>query len=132
MRHQCERWGSNPTLGKLVFLSVRVALYAPAHPDSKRQDRRKRRDLERYGARLLKQDHVLSCPAKKSSKKREVKSMRARMEAERESKAFEVARRLQGLPVWARPPAVPIDALALMAQLHSRAQDATGGYVYAR
>lgn len=127
MRHPCERWGRQSDLQKLVFLSVREALYAPAHPDSKRQDRRKRRDLERYGARLLKQEHVVSCPANKFSKQREVKAMRARIEAENKNTAHHLARRLRGLTAWEhKPPAVPVDAIALMAQLHQMAQDATG------
>lgn len=96
MRHPCERWGSNYTLKRLVFLAVRDALQQPAHPDSKRQARRRARDLERHGARVLKESCVTSCPVTRNSKKREVREMRHRLQAEQEKTASTVADRLLG------------------------------------
>lgn len=98
MRHPCER-GRQYELKQLIFLSVREALYAPAHPDSKRQERNKRRDLERYGARLLKESRVLSCPATaniRRDRKREIKRFTAQLWQEQKVVAHIVARRLNG------------------------------------
>ncbi|CAM5998718.1 unnamed protein product [Sphagnum balticum] len=83
-------------LKTVVFLAVRSALYAPAHPDSKRQARRKQRDLTRYGARVLKQDHVTSCPPVRTNKRHELRHMRERMEIERKEYEAQVTARLLG------------------------------------
>jgi hypothetical protein len=91
-----DRWGNYPTLGRIVFLTVREALHGHPHPDSKRQERRKARDLTRYGARILKQARVTSCPVTRISKRREVKLMRQRIREENERQAREVAARLLG------------------------------------
>ena len=91
------RWVPQRGLAEIIFLCVRDALDpSPAHPDSKRQDRRKRRDLERHGARILKQSSVSCSPAKKISKRREVKAMRLRLQAERKEFASKIATRLMG------------------------------------
>ena len=90
------RWVPQRGLAEIIFLCVRDALYSHPHPDSKRQDRRKRRDLERYGARILKQSSVSCSPAKKTSKRREVKAMRLRLQAERKEFASKIATRLMG------------------------------------
>jgi len=98
MRHPCSR-GIYQSLGKVVFLAVREALNAPAHPDSKRQDRRKRRDLERYGARILKRDGVLSCPARKNSEQQDAKRIVAQFRKDELFAARILAGRLNGR-VW--------------------------------
>jgi hypothetical protein len=91
------RWVPQRGLAEIIFLCVREVLDpSPAHPDSKRQDRRKRRDLERYGARILKQSSVSCSPAKKTRKRAEIKEMRARLQKEREQHAAIIARRLLG------------------------------------
>jgi hypothetical protein len=90
------RWIPQRYLAQVVIRAIRDALESPAHPDSKRQDRRKRRDLERYGARILKQSSVSCSPAKKTSKRREIKAMRLRLQAERKEFASKIATRLMG------------------------------------
>lgn len=74
MRHPCGReiWQA---LGKVVYVAVREALHNPPHPDSKRQARRKARDLERYGARMLKEVSVTSCPPQKNDKRQDIKTI---------------------------------------------------------
>lgn len=92
-----ERWGSaQRLLARIVFLSVRDALNSCPHPDSKRQARRKRRDLERHGARVLKQSNVCIQVEQKTRKRREIKLMRARIKKEQEEFAKTVAARLLG------------------------------------
>jgi len=86
-------------LKQVVFFAVREALNAPAHPDSKRQERRKRRDLERYGARVLKREYVVSCPDASISKRQqrhEMKMIILRDEREKKEFARKVAERLLG------------------------------------
>lgn len=61
MRHPNER-GRQRELRQVVFLAVREALNAPAHPDSKRQARRRQRDLTRYGGRAFKMSEVSYTP----------------------------------------------------------------------
>jgi hypothetical protein len=95
MRHPCER-GAYRTLANLVLSAVRQAFDSPAHPDSKRQAKRRQRDLERYGARILKQSSVSCSPAKKTSKRREIKAMRLRLQVERKEFASKIATRLMG------------------------------------
>ena len=91
------RWVPQRGLAEIIFLCVREVLDpSPAHPDSKRQDRRKRRDLERYGARILKQSSISCSPAKKTSKRREIKAMRLRLQEERKEQAAIIAGRLLG------------------------------------
>jgi hypothetical protein len=90
------RWIPQRYLAQVVLRAIRDALESPAHPDSKRQDRRKRRDLERYGARILKQSSISCSPAKKTSKRREIKAMRLRLQAERKEFASKIATRLMG------------------------------------
>jgi hypothetical protein len=90
------RWIPQRYLAQVVIRAIRDALESPAHPDSKRQDRRKRRDLERHGARILKQSSVSCSPAKKTSKRREIKAMRLRLQAERKEFASKIATRLMG------------------------------------
>ena len=90
------RYVSQCSLSEVIFLSVWDALISHPHPDSKRQDRRKRRDLERYGARILKQSSVSCSPAKKTSKRREIKAMRLRLQEERKEFARKIATRLMG------------------------------------
>ena len=90
------RWMPQRYLAQVVLRAIRDALESPAHPDSKRQDRRKRRDLERHGARILKQSSVSCSPAKKTSKRREVKAMRLRLQVERKEFASKIATRLMG------------------------------------
>lgn len=97
MRHSFDRWGHSGNLGRVIFLSVRDALTVPAHPDSKRQNRRKQRDLARHGARTLKRAGVVSCPAQKINKKREIKEMQQRMREEQKKMAKAVAARLLGV-----------------------------------
>lgn len=92
-----SRWGNAGYLGRIVFLSCRDSLNASAHPDSKRQDRRKRRDIARYGARTLKRAGVVSCPAQKINKKRELKEMQQRMREQEKRMAKAVAARLLGV-----------------------------------
>ena len=89
-------WIPQRYLAQVVLRAIRDALESPAHPDSKRQDRRKRRDLERHGARILKQSSVSCSPAKKTSKRREVKAMRLRLQEERKEFARKIATRLMG------------------------------------
>jgi hypothetical protein len=128
MRHPCERWGTDRLLNKLIFLAVREALNAPAHPDSKRQDRRKQRDLTRYGARILKRDGVLSCPARKINGRRERKDMQRRLADERKEMARNVSLRLQGKG-WMLPskkPEVPVDVFEFQAYLQQLAETAMG------
>jgi hypothetical protein len=123
MRHPCGR-GIYQSLGKVVFFAVREALNAPAHPDSKRQDRRKRRDLERYGARILKRDGVLSCPVMRINGWRERRDMQRRLADERKEMARNVSLRLQGKG-WMIPnkkPEVPVDAFAFQAYLQQLAE----------
>jgi hypothetical protein len=90
------RWVAQRGLSEVIFLSVWDALISHPHPDSKRQDRRKRRDLERHGARILKQSSVSCSPAKKTNKRREVKAMRLRIQEERKEFARKIATRLMG------------------------------------
>ena len=91
------RWVPQGGLAEIIFLCVREVLDpSPAHPDSKRTARRKARDLERQGARILKQSSVSCSPAKKTSKRREIKEMQARLREDREKMAAAVARRLLG------------------------------------
>ena len=90
------RWIPQRYLAQVVLRAIRDALEAPAHPDSKRTARRKARDLERHGARILKQSSVSCSPAKKTSKRREIKEMQARLREDREKMAAAVARRLLG------------------------------------
>ena len=89
-------WIPQRYLAQVVLRAIRDALESPAHPDSKRQDRRKRRDLERHGARILKQSSVSCSPAKKTNKRREIKAMRLRLQAERKEFASKIATRLTG------------------------------------
>lgn len=97
MRHNSLNWGRMGRLGRVIFLSVREALHAPAHPDSKRQDRRKARDLARYGARVLKRAGVVTCPIAQGHKRREFKEMQQRMREEEKKRTREVASRLLGV-----------------------------------
>jgi hypothetical protein len=90
------RWIPQRYLAQVVLRAIRDALESPAHPDSKRQDRRKRRDLERYGARILKQSSVSCSPAKKTRKRAAIKEMRARLQEERKEFASKIATRLMG------------------------------------
>ena len=90
------RWMPQRYLAQVVLRAIRDALESPAHPDSKRQDRRKRRDLERYGARILKQSSVSCSPAKKMRKRREIKLMMQRIREEQEKFAAKCAARLLG------------------------------------
>jgi hypothetical protein len=90
------RWIPQRYLAQVVLRAIRDALESPAHPDSKRQSRRKDRDLERHGARILKQSSVSCSPAKKTSKRREVKAMRLRLQEERKEFASKIATRLMG------------------------------------
>ena len=90
------RWVNNRALTEVVFLSVRDALNSPAHPDSKRQARRKARDLERYGGRILKQSNVSCQPPVKISKRREFKEMRVRIQLEQVEFARKCTARLLG------------------------------------
>jgi len=87
MRHPCER-GTQRELRRVVLFAVRDALNSPAHPDSKRQARRKERDLTRYGGRILKQASVTSCPV--------TREMRKRIREEQEKFAAACAARLLG------------------------------------
>lgn len=110
MRHSCER-GRQRELKQVIFLAVREALNAPAHPDSKRQDRTKRRDLARYGARVLKESCVTSCPIRKISKRKDFRDMQRRMAEEQREMARKIAARLQGkswtsVPGWTSPEGV--------------------------
>lgn len=75
---------------------VRDYFASPGHPDSKRQARRKQRDCARYGGRRLKEASVTSCPVQRTRKRREVREMRRRLEAERKEFARTVAARLLG------------------------------------
>lgn len=99
MRHPCERWGRYGDLQRLVFLSVRDALHSPAHPDSKRQERRKQRDLARYGARVLKESRVTSCPVQKTNRRRELRDIQRRLQEEQKEFAKAIAARLLGRKV---------------------------------
>ena len=91
------RWVPQRGLAEIIFLCVREVLDpSPAHPDSKRTARRKARDLERQGARILKQRSVSCSPAKKTRKRREIKEMQARLKQDREKMAAAVAARLLG------------------------------------
>lgn len=82
-------------LEQVVFLAVREALNAPAHPDSKRQDRRKQRDSQRYGARVLKSQGFYSCPImSKRAKRAHEKLIWIKYKLERRAWAREVAERL--------------------------------------
>jgi DNA-binding transcriptional regulator YiaG len=52
--------------------------------------------LERYGARIIKQSSISCSPAKKTNKRREIKAMRLRLQAERKEFASKIATRLMG------------------------------------
>jgi hypothetical protein len=132
MRHPCSK-GIYQSLGKVVFFAVREALNAPAHPDSKRQDRRKRRDLERYGARVLKRDGVISCPVTRTDGKRERRDMQRRLADERKQMARNVSLRLQGKGwmILNKNPEVPVDAIALGTYLHQQMEIAMGVQLHA-
>lgn len=49
-RHPCDKWGRQPELARLVFLTIRKALHDPIrpHPDSKRTRRAKQEGRERH------------------------------------------------------------------------------------
>jgi hypothetical protein len=117
--------------GRTVACTVQGArdvLAAPGHPDSKRQDRCKRIDLVRHGARILKRDGVLSCPARKISGRRERRDMQRRLAEERKEMARNVSLRLQGKG-WMIPnkkPEVPVDAFAFQAYLQQLAETVMG------
>jgi hypothetical protein len=92
-----EQWGTpQRLLARIVFLSVRDALNARPHPDSKRQARRKARDLERYGARMLKVSNVTCQSPTRTSKRQEFKKIQLELKIEREQQARKVAARLLG------------------------------------
>jgi hypothetical protein len=117
MRHPCER-GRQRDLKQVVFFAVREALNAPAHPDSKRQERRKRRDLERYGSRAFKTAEVSYTPMLE----KEEELIRAKFVASRLG--------VEKL-VWTKIQAVPVDAYALLAHIGQAAEIATGaGAIY--
>lgn len=92
------KWVPQRALAEIIFLSVREVL-APVkgHPDSKRQARRKARDLTRYGARTLKATGEIYIPSPRPKKKRELKAMQHRMREEQEKFARECAARLLGM-----------------------------------
>lgn len=128
MRHPNER-GRQRELRQVVFLAVREALNAPAHPDSKRQERSKRRDLERYGARVLKESRVLSCPPVRCNKRREVRDMQRRLAEDRKRLALHLSLRLQGkghLLTFTKTPPALVDAFTLLAHLQQEAAIAMG------
>ena len=86
--------------GQTVAVTVQGArdiLAAPGHPDGKRQTRCKRRDLERHGARILKQVSVTSCPPMRINKRREVREVQRMMQVEMDLMARKVAARLLGV-----------------------------------
>ena len=95
MRHPCDR-GRMGKLGKLVFLAVRDALYSPAHPDSKRQERRRQRDLARYGARIMKASGEVYCAGKSTNARkvlrRELREARERRREETRREQLRMAR----------------------------------------
>lgn len=85
--------------GQAVAYTVQGArdrFASPGHPDSKRQTRCKQRSLTRYGARILKQSGVTSCPPIRCNRRREFRDMQRRLAEDRKAVAELVAHRLMG------------------------------------
>ena len=91
------RWTLQRGLTEVVFIAVRDALQSCPHPDSKRQARRKARDLERHGARILKASNVtVQLGNNHPRKRREIKELVKRHREEQAKFARECAARLLG------------------------------------